>query len=83
MPWQLWLPGACPRRPWERAQAKRSPPSALLPAAAHCRHLLQAVNPNSSWLDRIKEHLQDFPELDYLGLNLEGMGAPDGWEGDW
>jgi len=47
------------------------------------RHLLQVVNPNSSWPDRIKEHLQDFPDLDHLELNLAGMGAPDGWEADW
>jgi len=48
------------------------------------RHLLQVVNPNSSWPERMKTHLQeDFPDLDHLGLNLAGMGAPDGWEGEW
>ena len=48
------------------------------------RHLLQVVNPNSSWPERMKAHLQgEFPELDHLGLSLEGMGAPDGWEAKW
>lgn len=47
------------------------------------RHLLQVVNPNSSWSDRIKAHLQEFPDLDHLGLNLAGMGVPDDWETDW
>jgi len=48
------------------------------------RHLLQVLNPNSSWSERMKAHLQeDFPDLDHLGLNLVGMGAPDGWEAMW
>jgi abortive infection bacteriophage resistance protein len=47
------------------------------------RHLLQVVNPNSSWSDRIREHLQDFPDLSHLDLNLAAMGAPDGWETNW
>lgn len=47
------------------------------------RHLLGEVNPNSSWPDRMRTHLQDFPDLDHLGVNLRGMGAPDGWEADW
>lgn len=47
------------------------------------RHLLQVVNPSSSWPERVKEHLETFPDLDHLTLNLAGMGAPDGWEHDW
>lgn len=47
------------------------------------RHLLQVVNPSSSWPERVKAHLETFPDLDHLGLNLAGMGAPDGWEHDW
>ena len=47
------------------------------------RHLLQVVNPSSSWPARVKAHLETFPDLDHLGLNLAGMGAPDGWEHDW
>ena len=48
------------------------------------RHLLQVVNPNSSWPTRMKAHLQKgFPDLDHLGLSLSGMGGPNDWEGDW
>lgn len=47
------------------------------------RHLLQVVNPSSSWPERVKAHLETFPDLDHLSLNLAGMGAPDGWEHDW
>lgn len=48
------------------------------------RHLLQVVNPNSTWPERMKTHLlADFPDMDHLGLNLTGMGAPDGWEAEW
>lgn len=47
------------------------------------RHLIQVVNPSSSWPERVKAHLETFPDLDRLGLNLAGMGAPDGWEHDW
>lgn len=47
------------------------------------RHLLQVVNPSSSWPARIRTHLESFPELSHLGLNLAGMGAPDDWKADW
>ena len=47
------------------------------------RHLLRVVNPNSSWPERMKAHLQDFPELGHLGLNLAGMGAPEDWGMHW
>jgi abortive infection bacteriophage resistance protein len=43
------------------------------------RHLLNVVNPNSSWPARIQAHILSFPELEHLGLNLEGMGVPAGW----
>lgn len=46
-------------------------------------HLLCAVNPNSRWPDRMKSHLQAFPELEHLGLNLAGMGAPADWAAQW
>jgi abortive infection bacteriophage resistance protein len=46
-------------------------------------HLLQVINPNSSWTDRMKGQLQSFPDLGHLGLNLAGMGAPEGWEAQW
>lgn len=47
------------------------------------RHLLRVVNPNSTWPERMKGHMQDFPRLDHLGLNLAGMGAPENWEEEW
>jgi len=47
------------------------------------RHLLDVVNPRSSWSERMKAHLQQFPELTHLGLNVAGMGAPGGWEAHW
>lgn len=47
------------------------------------RHLLQVVNPSSSWPERVKAHLETFPDIDHLSLNLAGMGVPDGWEQDW
>lgn len=47
------------------------------------RHLLQIAHPQSTWPSRMKAHLQAFPDLAHLGLNLAGMGAPSGWEADW
>ncbi|EKG35775.1 Abi family protein [Pseudomonas syringae] len=47
------------------------------------RHLLMVVNPRSSWPKRMKTHLQSFPNLEHLGLNTGGMGAPAGWEAHW
>ena len=46
------------------------------------QHLMATINPSSSWLERLKAHLSEFPHLDHLGLNLFGMGIIDGWE-DW
>lgn len=42
-------------------------------------HMLKRLNPNSSWSERMKNHLLSFPDLDHVGLNLAGMGAPTGW----
>lgn len=47
------------------------------------RHLLSVVNHRSSWPERMKMQLQAFPDLNDLGLNLVGMGAPSGWEAAW
>lgn len=42
---------------------------------------VHALNPASTWGQRLKSLLeQGFPDLRYLGLSLEGMGAPDGWQ---
>ena len=45
------------------------------------RHLIDIINPNSSWKTRVQQHLASFPDLAHLGLNLKGMGAVDGWDG--
>ena len=50
---------------------------------AIARHLLQVVNPRSGWSDRMREHLQGFPDLAHLGLSLQGMGAPENWMDLW
>ena len=47
------------------------------------RHLLQVVNPRSSWFDRVTAHLHRFPDLGHLGLNVSGMGAPVDWQEMW
>lgn len=46
-------------------------------------HLLRVVNPRSSWPQRMKAHLLAFPDLQHIGLNLTGMGAPADWETQW
>lgn len=46
-------------------------------------HLLRAINPDSSWPTRMKAHLQTFPNLSHLGLNLSGMGVTKDWETQW
>lgn len=48
-----------------------------------CRHLLETINPSSSWSQRTKEHLKNFPDLGHIGLDLYGMGAPQNWENIW
>ncbi len=47
------------------------------------RHLLRTINPRSSWPERMQQHLQSFPNLQHLSLNLAGMGAPSNWIKDW
>lgn len=44
------------------------------------KHLLTIINPSSTWGQRVKQLLLEFPDLQHLGLNLAGMGAVDGWE---
>jgi hypothetical protein len=31
----------------------------------------------------MKTQLHAFPDLQHLGLNLAGMGVPEGWEAQW
>ena len=48
------------------------------------KHLLTIINPSSTWGQRVKQLLLEFPDLQHLGLNLAGMGAVEGWqEWDW
>lgn len=47
------------------------------------RQLMSAINPGSSWAERMKFHIQSFPELAHLGLNLMGMGVTADWETRW
>lgn len=47
------------------------------------RQLMSKINPGSSWSERMKLHIQSFPELAHLGLNLMGMGVTDDWETRW
>ncbi len=47
------------------------------------KYLLETICPNSNWSDRMKGHLASFPQLDHVGLNLKGMGAPDDWQAIW
>lgn len=47
------------------------------------KHLLEVINPRSSWPQRIQDHLLTFPNLSHLGLNLESMGAPTNWAENW
>lgn len=60
------------------AAQRRARPFLLL---CICQHLMQAINPGSSWGKRLKDLLeQDFPDLSHVGLTLQGMGVDDGWQ---
>lgn len=43
-------------------------------------HMVKQLNPNSSWNERMKILLLGFPDLEHVGLNLAGMGAPEEWK---
>lgn len=38
------------------------------------KHLLKTINPNSTWWERLKGLLDEFPELSSQGITLEAMG---------
>ncbi len=45
-----------------------------------CQHLLETINPRSSWGQRLKHLLEhEFPKLDHVGLTLQGMGVDANW----
>jgi len=48
-----------------------------------CKHLMGVINPGSTWSERMQEHLQTFPDLAHVDLNLSGMGAPPDWDEIW
>ena len=44
------------------------------------KHLLDIINPGSSWGHRLTQLLLEFPDLQHLDLNLTGMGVVQDWE---
>jgi abortive infection bacteriophage resistance protein len=44
-----------------------------------CQHLLQRICPQSSWWERFKQLLGEFPEAEEQGVSLEAMGVISGW----
>jgi abortive infection bacteriophage resistance protein len=70
--------------PWVAAFAQDAHAKArCYPLLCLARHLLGVINPNSTWTARLKGHLQTFPELGHLDLNLTSMGAPANWAEAW
>lgn len=48
------------------------------------QHLLTKINPNSTWWDRLKSLLNEFPNLNGQVIALEAMGIIEGYaEWDW
>ncbi|RBO86116.1 Abi family protein [Marinomonas aquiplantarum] len=46
------------------------------------KHLLTTINPNSTWWERLKTLLDEFPEPSGQGITLEAMGIIEGYR-DW
>jgi abortive infection bacteriophage resistance protein len=46
-------------------------------------HLLRVVNPNSTWGDRMRDHILSFPLLSGAGLDVAAMGVPTDWQAHW
>jgi len=46
------------------------------------KHLLNIINPSSSWGNRLRALLLEFPDIQHLQLDLKSMGAIEGW-GKW
>jgi abortive infection bacteriophage resistance protein len=51
---------------------------------AICHHLVKIICPNTQWCERLRVHLQGFPEL-HSGQkrSLSDLGTVDGWEEWW
>lgn len=46
------------------------------------QHLLNIINPSSTWGQRLRTLLLEFPDLRHLELDLTSMGTLEGWE-EW
>jgi abortive infection bacteriophage resistance protein len=46
------------------------------------QHLLNIINPSSTWGQRLRTLLLEFPNLRHLELDLTSMGTLEGWE-EW
>jgi abortive infection bacteriophage resistance protein len=44
------------------------------------KHLLNIINPSSSWGHRLRTLLLEFPDIQHLKLGLKSMGVIEGWE---
>ena len=44
------------------------------------QQFLTIINPTSSWWQRLKQLISEFPALDHIGLNTKGLGIPVDWE---
>lgn len=45
-----------------------------------CSHILKTLCPNTTWVERLKKLMEDFPDITAFNLNLSGMGAKNGWD---
>lgn len=45
-----------------------------------CTQMLKTICPNSSWRNRLIEHLKAFPAINHPEINLAVMGICNGWE---
>jgi len=46
-----------------------------------CRHFMGKINPSSTWWERLKRHLLDnFPQIDHLGISVSDMGTIIDWD---
>ena len=44
-----------------------------------CQQLMRCINPSSSWSQRLTHLLEGFPDLQHVGLTLQGMGIAEPW----
>ncbi len=73
---RLPAPGALPLL--DHLRANRQAQTRLYAAAAIAAFLLKTINPSSSWRDRFKALMADFPTNPHV--TPQGSGLPAGWE---